>query len=132
MRCRARGCQADPVAIRCLIVDDNRDFLAAAERLLEQQGVAVVGFASTSADAIRKSEALRPDVVLVDVLLGAESGLPLARRLATDPALGVTVILISTHSEADLSELIALSAAAGFLSKGDLSADAIRGFLDGR
>jgi hypothetical protein len=65
-------------------------------------------------------------------LLGAESGLPLARRLATDPALGVTVILISTHSEADLSELIALSAAAGFLSKGDLSADAIRGFLDGR
>jgi CheY-like chemotaxis protein len=119
------------VVTRCFIVDDNRDFLDAAGTLLEQEGVAVVGVASTSADALRETEALRPDVVLVDVLLGDESGLELARRLVADPARGATVILISTHSEADLAELVALSPAAGFLSKADLSADAIRGFLDG-
>jgi DNA-binding NarL/FixJ family response regulator len=130
--CRgALVCHADPVAIRCLIVDDNRDFLDAAGRLLEQEGVAIVGFASTSADAIRETGALRPDVVLVDVLLGDESGLALARRLVADPALEASVILISTHSEADLAELVALSPAAGFLSKADLSADAICGFLAG-
>jgi hypothetical protein len=41
------------------------------------------------------------------------------------------VILISTHSEADLAELIALSPAAGFLTKAALSATTIRRIADG-
>ena len=41
------------------------------------------------------------------------------------------VILISTHSEADFADLIAESPAVGFLSKSDLSADAIRELLGG-
>jgi hypothetical protein len=41
------------------------------------------------------------------------------------------VILISTHSEADFADLIAESPAAGFLPKGELSADAIRRIVDG-
>jgi hypothetical protein len=68
----------------------------------------------------------------VDVSLGEESGFDLARRLDADHAHEVTVILISTHSAGDLAELIAMSPAAGFLPKCELSADAIRGFLDGR
>jgi DNA-binding NarL/FixJ family response regulator len=118
------------MAVQCLIVDDNPEFLAAARALLEREGLTVVGVASTCADALRESEALRPDVVLVDVLLGEESGFELARRLVADHARGARVILISTHSEADLADLIALSPAAGFLTKSELSADAIHSFLD--
>jgi len=55
----------------------------------------------------------------------------IARRLVGDHAHPATVILISTRSEAELADLVALSPAAGFLSKSELSADAIRGFLDG-
>ena len=40
------------------------------------------------------------------------------------------MILISTRSEADLADLVASSPAAGFLSKSELSADAIRGLID--
>jgi CheY-like chemotaxis protein len=120
------------MAVQCLIVDDNGDFLAAARTLLEHEGLTIVGEASTSADALRKVELLRPDVVLVDVSLGEESGLELARRLDGDPAREATVILISTRSESELADVIATSPAAGFLSKPELSADAIRGFLDGR
>src|SRR5438067_10837229 len=120
------------MAVQCLIVDDNGDFLAAARTLLEQEGLTIVGEASTSADALRKVELLRPDVVLVDVSLGEESGLELARRLDGDPAREATVILISTRSEGELADVIATSPAAGFLSKPELSADAIRGFLDDR
>jgi DNA-binding NarL/FixJ family response regulator len=119
------------MAVRCLIVDDNRSFLEAARTLLEREGLTIAGLASTSAEALRAAETLRPDVVLVDVSLGEESGLELARRLVADGARGVTVILISTCSEADLADLVDLSPAAGFLSKSELSADAIRGFLDG-
>ena len=126
------SCDADLMAVQCLIVDDNGDFLAAARTLLEQEGLTIVGEASTSADALRKAELLRPDVVLVDVSLGEESGLELARRLDRDPAREATVILISTRSEGELADVIATSPAAGFLSKPELSADAIRGFLDGR
>jgi DNA-binding NarL/FixJ family response regulator len=118
------------VTIHCLLVDDNRDFLNAARTLLEREGLTVAGVASTSADALRQAELLRPDVVLVDVSLGDESGLELARRLVAGPAHEARVILISTRSEAELAEVIDICPAAGFLSKSELSADAIRGFLD--
>jgi DNA-binding NarL/FixJ family response regulator len=117
------------MAVRCLIVDDNRAFLKAARTLLEREGLTIAGVASTSADALREAETLRPDVVLVDVSLGEESGFELARQLVADHAHGATVILISTRSEAELSDLVALTPTAGFLSKSELSADAIRGFL---
>jgi CheY-like chemotaxis protein len=119
------------MAVQGLIVDDNRDFLEAARTLLEREGLTIAEVASTSAEALRKAEMLRPDVVLVDVSLGAESGIELARRLVADPAHEATVILISTRCEAELEDVIAMSPAAGFLSKSELSADAVRGFLDG-
>ncbi len=117
--------------VRCLIVDDNRGFLEAARTLLEREGVTVAGVASTSAEAVRGTETLRPDIVLVDVSLGDESGFALARRLLADHDHGATVVLISTHPETDLADLIALSPAAGFLAKSELSADAIRSLLNG-
>jgi DNA-binding NarL/FixJ family response regulator len=107
------------VRIRCLIVDDNRPFLDAARLLLEREGVAVVGVATTSAEALRLEEELRPDVVLVDIRLGDESGFDLARRLSG------TVILISTHAQSEYAEEIAASPAAGFIPKAQLSASAI-------
>jgi DNA-binding NarL/FixJ family response regulator len=119
------------VAVRCLIVDDNRAFLEAARTLLERQGLTIAGVASTSADALREAETLRPDVMLVDVSLGEESGFELAHRLVADQPRRAAVILISTRSAADLADLVALSPAAGFVSKSELSGDAIRGFLDG-
>jgi DNA-binding NarL/FixJ family response regulator len=119
------------VVVQCLIVDDNREFLEAARTVLEREGLTIAGVASTSADALRKAELLRPDVVLVDVSLGDESGIELARRLAANPAHEASVILISTRSEAELTDVVATSPAAGFLSKSELSADAVRGFLDG-
>ena len=119
--------------IRGLIVDDNRSFLDAARVLLEREGVTVVGMASTSAEAVREAEALRPNVILVDIALGEESGFDLARRLAEGgQSNGATVILISTHAESDFADLIAASPAAGFLPKAELSASAIRRIVDGR
>ena len=120
-------------AIGILIVDDNSLFLEAARDRLEQGGLRVVGVAATSAEALRRAEELRPEVVLVDVLLGTESGFELARRLAAHQRDGgPAVILISTYSAADFAGPIAESPAAGFLPKQELSADAIRRIVDGR
>jgi DNA-binding NarL/FixJ family response regulator len=117
------------VSIRCLLVDDNAAFLDAAGTLLERQGLAVVGLATGSDEALEQARELRPDVVLVDIVLGRESGLELARALgrAID---GPSVILVSTHSEADFADLIRTTAAAGFLPKSELSAEAILRLID--
>ena len=119
--------------LRCLIVDDSPRFLDAARGLLEGQGITVVGVASNTADALRRTGELRPDVTLLDIDLGGESGLELARRLhgQAGQAPGL-VILISTHAEQDYAELIAASPAIGFLPKTALSGDAIRDLLAGR
>jgi DNA-binding NarL/FixJ family response regulator len=108
-----------PGKIRCLIVDDNQPFLDAAQLLLEREGVAVVGTATTSAEALRLDEELRPDVVLVDIRLGDENGFDLARQLSG------RVILISTCAESEYAEKIAASPAAGFVPKALLSASAV-------
>jgi CheY-like chemotaxis protein len=124
------GASRDPeiIALRCLIVDDNARFLAAARELLERQGIAVVGVASTSAEAVRRAGELRPDVALVDIGLGEESGFDLAQRLARD-AEQSRVVLISTYAERDFAELIAASPAVGFLPKAGLSGRAIHEVL---
>jgi CheY-like chemotaxis protein len=121
------------VSIRCLIVDDNESFLGVARELLEQEGLNVAGVASTTSDAVRQVELLRPNVVLVDIFLGDESGIDLARRLTEDGlSEEAMVILISTHAETDVADLIASSPAAGFVPKADLSASAIRRIVNGR
>lgn len=119
---------AGSVALRCLIVDDSEEFLDSASRLLSAQGLEVVGRASSGVEAVRLVATLRPDVVLVDVRLGDEDGLEVARRLAAD-ARETRIILISTHSEDELAELIAGSPAVGFLPKAALGADAIAELL---
>jgi DNA-binding NarL/FixJ family response regulator len=112
-----------------VIVDDSPCFLRAARALLEQEGATVVGTADTSADALQEAETLRPDVVLVDVSLGNESGFALSSRLVAACGDELPIILISTHAESDFADLIAASPTAGFLSKSDLSVGAIRALL---
>ena len=120
----------DPMPLRCLLVDDNDAFLETASVLLEREGLAVVGLASSTAEALRQARALRPDLILVDIGLGDESGFDLARLLARDgQGAGADVILISTAAEADYRELIDESPAAGFLAKSQLSVRGISQIL---
>jgi DNA-binding NarL/FixJ family response regulator len=122
------------MAIRVLIVDDHEPFLEAASSLLQRDGgMHVVGVAATSTEALLQAELLRPDVALVDVMLGRESGFELTRRLNQEAWFAHrAVILVSTHSEADLVDLLGESPAIGFLPKSELSADAIRRIVNGR
>ena len=124
MRPAARAATLESV-LRCLIVDDNASFLDAATTLLEREGLDVVGVASTTDGALGRAGELRPDVALVDITLGSESGFDVARRLA-DAYPDIRVILISTHAEADYTDMIAATPAAGFVPKSELSAAAIR------
>jgi CheY-like chemotaxis protein len=109
-----------------MLVDDNAGFLDAARGLLEQEGMVIVGVASTAAEAVRVAAELHPDVTLLDIDLGGESGFEVARRLADDPALDPgLLIMISAQDEDDVADLVEASPAIGFLGKPALSAVAI-------
>jgi CheY-like chemotaxis protein len=119
------------MAIRCLIVDDNRRFAQTARELLQEDGIDVLAVAGGGEEAVRLARKLRPDLALVDIDLDGESGLDVARRLRADEpgALADAVILISTHAQEEFAELIAASPAVGFIAKAELGADTIDALL---
>ena len=118
-----------PHALRVLIIDDNDAFRAAARKLLERDGFAVV---ARQRDAIRGvGEARR---VMPRSWRSSTSAFPIStdsrwpsgsRPLAVLPA----VILISSHDGAIFGALVAGSRACGFIPKAELSARAIESLL---
>lgn len=104
-----------------MIVDDHADFRAQAVELLEAAGYEVVGSCPDGQTALDAVAALRPDVVLLDVQLPDIDGFRVLARLAGHPA----VVLISTREAADYGSRLARSGAAGFITKADLSVEAL-------
>jgi DNA-binding NarL/FixJ family response regulator len=92
--------------------------------------MAVVGVAATGDEAVELMDDLEPDVILVDIILGSESGFDVVGRLVTrNRVRGSHTIMISTHDEVDFAQRIAASPAVGFLPKSQLTASAIHALL---
>jgi CheY-like chemotaxis protein len=128
MACEAMADEAQQ--LRCVIVDDNPVFIDVASRLLTRGGISIIGVASTIAEAVQRVNELRPDVTLIDVDLGDESGFDLAEELhRTDSQNHPRMIMVSAHSEQDFADMIARSPAVGFLPKAELSSAAIHDLL---
>jgi len=118
----------EPVSTRVLIVDDHASFRALARRLLVADGFDVVGEAVDGAAAISAVDALRPDVVLLDVQLPDVDGFRVAEQLAgqVPPPL---VVLVSSRARGDYGPRLDASPAAGFLAKAELSGAALAPLL---
>jgi DNA-binding NarL/FixJ family response regulator len=103
-----------------LIVDDHPSFRRFARKLLEAAGFLVVGEAEDGASAVAAVRALRPDMVLLDVLLPDRTGFAVAHELASEPERPL-VVLTSSRSASDLGALARTEDARGFISKRDLT-----------
>lgn len=111
---------------RCLIVDDNVNFVAAARAILDGGELTVVGEAARAAEALACADRLSPDVILLDINLAGESGFDVARELArrADRPLP-RIVLISAYPEDDFADLVAEAPAVGFVPKSELSVAAV-------
>jgi DNA-binding NarL/FixJ family response regulator len=116
------------MSMRCLLVDDSEEFLASAKRLLESQGLEIVGSATSRNEALALAASLGPDVALVDIELADEDGIALAQEIE-ERVSSTRVILISAYEREDLLDLVSGSRAVGFLPKRLLRRDAIAGLL---
>lgn len=128
-----RGMFADPRApvadhdepIRCLIVDDNEIYAEVLAGTLAREDVQVTGITCTSAEALQHVDALAPNVALVDIALGEESGFDLARLLTTVPC-RITIILMSTYLADEFADVIKDDPEISYLQKSAISGTAIR------
>ncbi len=105
--------------IKVLLVDDERLVRSGFRLLLDtEDGITVVGEATTGSDAVTKAHALRPDVVLMDIRMPHLDGIEATRQIATAPGLGAVRVLILTTYDTDAYVYEALQAgASGFLLK---------------
>lgn len=105
-------------SIRVLLADDHTLVRAGIRGLLEGlSGVEVVGEAGDGQEALQLAEALRPDVVLLDVGMPGLNGLEAARRLAMlDVAM--RVVILSMHNSEEYVLRALRAGCAGYLLKG--------------
>jgi len=111
-----------------LIVDDHPSFLAVARFLLETEGFDVVGVAIDGESAVRETVRSSPQFVLLDVSLPDMDGFEVASRLR---AAGVssTIVFTSSRDRAEFGSLVTDSGGSGFITKAELSGDALRAFM---
>jgi DNA-binding NarL/FixJ family response regulator len=114
--------------MRVLVVDDHPSFRRLASRLLREAGFAVVGEAADAVGALRETDRLRPDIVLLDVVLPDRSGVAVARELlvAREPP---RVVLISSRSRSDFGDSFDWPTGCSFLPKHELTATRLRDAL---
>ena len=103
---------------RVLIVDDHPVVRMGLRALIEQTGrYEIVGEAGTPAEAMQAAVRARPDIMILDLMLGGRSGADLvAQCLAAVPAL--SILVLSQHDEALHAERVLKAGARGYLMKG--------------
>jgi len=103
--------------IRVLVVDDHAIVRRGVRALLAtRRDIRVVGEASDGADAVAQARALRPDVVLMDLMMPGKTGIEATREIAA--ALPSARILVLTSFAADEQVFPAIKAGAlGYILK---------------
>lgn len=118
-----------PRKIEIILVDDHALVRQGFRRLLEDESdLAVVGEASTAADAIRLAKNSPPDVIVMDCALPDGSGLDAIRKIL-EFAPQVSILMLSMHSEETLVRQALEAGALGYVLKSALEmelASAIR------
>lgn len=107
---------------RVLLVDDHAGFRRVARLMLESGGFQVVAEADSCLSAVAAAVRVRPDAVLLDVLLPDGDGSQLAGVLAAR-FLGIGVVLTSSRSRAELGNRIISDVVRGYLPKSELTVE---------
>lgn len=107
------------VQIKILLVDDHRSVLWGLEKLIEGESprMAVIGKATNSADAMRLLDEARPNLVLLDIDLGGESGINAIPNLISKS--GAKVLVLTGSRDQSVHDAAVLAGAMGVVEKGE-------------
>ena len=112
--------------VSVMIVDDQSPFRDAARAVVSRvDGFELVAEVESGEDAVATSEQLHPDLVLMDINMGALNGID-ATRLIVDAYPETKVILVSTYDLDDLPPGARTSGAMAYVNKDELSPRVVR------
>jgi DNA-binding NarL/FixJ family response regulator len=115
------------VTVRVLIADDQPLIRAGLRTLLRaQDGIEVVGEASTGADAVAESARLAPDVVVMDIRMPGTDGIAATAQVIRQPAAPRVLVLTTYDTDEYVYDALA-AGASGFLLKDARPEDLIDG-----
>lgn len=112
-----------------VLADDHTIFRHALRVMLEELGFQIVGEASDGLEAINLVNQLKPDVVIVDLLMGSMSGLEVTRRVSKEcPQTGIVVLSMYKDESYVIESLRA--GAKSYIVKDSSAEDLLRGIKD--
>jgi excisionase family DNA binding protein len=108
----------DRGGLTVLVVEDDPDFRRALKRLIESMPGVTAHEAEDGFSAGRRVEELKPDLVLLDLMLPGIDGVKVCRQIRRDPDLaGTRVIVVSGHDSPDNRRRVQEAGADAFLAK---------------
>jgi DNA-binding NarL/FixJ family response regulator len=102
--------------LRVVLVDDHDLFRTGLRNLLEEQGVEILGEASTGTEAVRSVRELAPDVVVMDLNMPGMSGVEATRQINGIAPLTRVLVLTISDQDSDVLDAI-LAGACGYMLK---------------
>jgi DNA-binding NarL/FixJ family response regulator len=123
-----------PTRIRILLADDSPAVLAGIRRLLVPE-FEIVGSVSDGLSLVSAAKALKPDVMIVDVMMPGLSGLEAVRRLRKIPRFNATAIILTVFDDPSMMAEARAAGAMGYVVKSAADRDlvnAIHASLEGR
>lgn len=121
--------------VRVMIVDDHEIVRRGIAEIIDRaDGLDVVAEAGSRAEAVRRAELVRPDVVLVDLQLPDGTGIDIMNRLRSSHPQILPVVLTSFDDDEALAESLEAGARAYILKtvRGAEITDVIKAVADGR
>jgi two-component system response regulator NreC len=111
--------------IRVVIADDHTILREGLRKLLSEEGdIEVVGEAADGHDAIRKTEELKPDVVILDLAMPGLNGIAAAKKLR-GAAPSAKILILTVHQEEEYVYETLRAGASGYVLKDAAAPDLI-------
>jgi len=111
--------------LRILIADDHELVRQGLHTLLETQpGWQVVGEAKDGAEAVKKSAALKPDIIVLDIGMPQLNGLGAIRKIAKVLP-GAKILILSMHESDSLVREVLEAGARGYVTKSSASRELV-------
>jgi DNA-binding NarL/FixJ family response regulator len=114
-----------PTKLKVLLVDDHALVRRGFRRMLEDEpSFQVVGEASDGAEALKRAEELRPDVIVMDCALPQVNGVDATRQILKKLP-DTAILMLSMHSEDTLVRQAMAAGARGYILKNAMDLDLV-------
>jgi len=113
--------------IRVFLADDHPAVRQGLSLLLAQENIVVCAEAESCSETLARIDAVAPDIALIDLSLGDESGLDLIQELT---GRDIPVLIYSMHEDPEVVEQCFIRGASGYVTKREDASVLLRAIRD--